>query len=60
MTIDQIIATATSIGSDLPAYKQLFDLVVASHSETDQVKLRASYADALAAADQAHAQAQSL
>lgn len=60
MNFEKILTTITAIGSDLPAYKMLFDQVVSSFNETDQVKLRQTYADALAAADKAHAAAQAL
>lgn len=60
MDITKILETVMAIGSDLPAYKQLFDQVVSTFGERDQEKLRATYAEALAAADKAHAAAQAL
>lgn len=60
MDLEKILSTVVAIGSDLPAYKLLFDQVVASFGEQDQAKLRQTYADALASADKAHAAAQAL
>lgn len=60
MDISKILETIVAIGSDLPAYKLLFDQVISTFEEKDQVVLRQTYADALAAADRAHAAAQAL
>lgn len=53
-----IAATIGMIGSDLPAYKALFEQVVATLGSQDQAALRKTYADAMAASDRAHAAAQ--
>lgn len=60
MNIDAILKTMLLIGSNLPAYRQLLDQVIAAFSEDDQAKLKASYADALAEAERAHRDAQAL
>jgi hypothetical protein len=60
LNIPSIIATAFEVGSDLPAYKALFDQVVNLFDEDDQETLKAGMAEALAAADAQHRAAQSL
>jgi hypothetical protein len=60
MNLDKLIQTVLMIGADLPAYKALFDQVVATFSETDQDAAKTAYADALAQAKAAHEAAQSL
>lgn len=60
MNLDTILKTILMIGSDLPAYKALFDQVVGAFSEEDQEKLKQTYAEAIAASDKAHAAAQSI
>lgn len=60
MDIAKILETVALIGSDLPAYEALFAQVVTAFSGSDQDKLKQAYADAKAAADKAHAAAQSL
>lgn len=60
MNFEKILTTIVAIGSDLPAYKQLFEQVLSTFGETDQTKLRETYAQALDAAARAHAAAQAL
>lgn len=60
MDIAKIIQTMLLIGAELPAYKALFDQVVSAFSGEDQATLKQGYADALAAADAAHAAAQAV
>lgn len=58
VNIEAIIRTIALVGSDLPAYKALFDQIVASMHSDDQATLQQTYADAMAAAARAHAAAQ--
>ena len=58
MNYDAIIQTMLLAGADLPAYKALFDQIVSTMKSDDQEYLKTSYADAMAAADRAHAAAQ--
>lgn len=58
MTIDNIIATITLAGSDLPAYKALFDEIISTMSSDDQAALQATYTNSMVAAASAHAAAQ--
>ncbi len=60
MNIADILKTIAMVGSDLPAYKALLDQVLSLFSETDQEKLKAAYAQAMARSDAAHAAAQKL
>jgi DNA invertase Pin-like site-specific DNA recombinase len=60
MNLDNILKTILLIGSDLPAYKALFDQVLGAFSENEQEILKQTYAEAIAAADKAHAAAQAL
>lgn len=60
MEIVAILKTIELAGSALPAFKALFDQVVDTFDEDDQVKLKQSYADAMAASDRQHERAQNL
>lgn len=60
MPIDKIIAAMLMIGSDLPAFRALFDEVVQTFGHEDQAKLQALYTQAKADSDKAHAAAQAL
>lgn len=60
VSLDKVLATLLMIGSNLPAFKALFEQVISTFSEQDQATLKLEYAKAIAAADEAHAAAQSL
>lgn len=60
MNVDTILKTMALIGSNLPAYKQLLDEVIAVFEPSDQDKLKEGYAAALADAQAAHEAAQAL
>jgi hypothetical protein len=60
MDLTKILGTVLQIGADLPAYKALFDQVVATFSDDDQAVLKARYAEMKAKSDAAHAAAQGL
>ncbi len=60
MDLTKILNAVVSIGSDLPAFKQIFDEVVQTFEPTDQATLQQAYADAMVAADKAHAAAQAI
>lgn len=60
MQLDKVIAAVLMIGSDLPAFKALFEQVLHSFGPADQATLRQTYAEAIAAADKAHAAAQAV
>lgn len=60
MDLQKILSSLVLIGSDLPAYKALFDQVVLAFAEDDQAALREAYEKAKARSDAAHQAAQSL
>lgn len=60
MNFEKIIQTLVMIGADLPAYRALFEQVVALFDESDQDKLKEQYARAIEAADAAHRAAQDI
>lgn len=60
MNFEKVLETLLMIGSDLPAYKALFEQVASLFSDDDQDKLKAAYAEAMAASDAAHKAAQEL
>lgn len=60
MSLDKVIAALLMIGSDLPAFKALFEEVVQTFGPADQATLRQTYAEAILAADKAHAAAQTI
>ena len=43
MDLNKILSTLTLIGANLPAYKALYDQVIAAFSEKDQAKLQEAY-----------------
>lgn len=53
-----ILKIVEGAGDAVPAFKALFDQVVATFSEDDQDKLKAAYAEARAKSDAAHVGAQ--
>ena len=55
-----ILKTVVMIGSDLPAYKALFDDLVAMLSDEDQKAAKDAYAAAMERARAAHEAAQSI
>lgn len=59
IAIDAVLAAVRLAGSELPAFKALFDTVVDTFTETDQEKLKKAYADARARTDAAHSGLQS-
>lgn len=58
MNFEAILKTLLMIGAEFPAYRALFEQVVALFEESDQSKLKEEYAKAMAAADAAHRTAQ--
>lgn len=58
MSFDAIMRTISLIGSDLPAYKALFEQIVSTMHSEDQKTLKLAYSDAMDAAARAHAAAQ--
>jgi len=60
MDIVKIIQTLTMIGSEFPAYVALFEQVKAQFEESDREKLDLAYAEAQAASDTQHSEAQNL
>lgn len=57
---EKILSSVAMVGSDLPAYKVLFNAILNMLSEQDQEKLKKSYEEALKRADEAHDRAQQL
>jgi hypothetical protein len=55
-----LLNTVLLVGSDLPAYKALFDQVVDMLSEDDQATAKEAYEKALADAHTAHRDAQAI
>jgi hypothetical protein len=60
MTLAAVINAIGLAGSNLPAFKALFDQIVETFGEDDQATLKQTYADAMAASDAQHAAAQKL
>jgi hypothetical protein len=60
MDLQKIISATLLAGANLPAFKALFDTVVDTFGEQDQVKLKDAYAKAIAGSDAAHRDAQGL
>jgi len=60
MNLVAILNTISLVGSNLPAFKALFDQVVSAFDERDQATLQSAYADMQARSDAAHKAAQAL
>lgn len=60
MNLAAILNTIAMLGSDLPAFKALYDLVVDAFDEKDQAVLKTAYAEMQAKSDAAHRAAQAL
>ena len=60
MSLSAILNAISLVGSGLPAFKALFDQVLAAFDEKDQATLQAAYADMQARSDAAHEAAQRL
>lgn len=58
MNFDKIMQTILLIGADTPAYKALFDQIIATMHSDDQAALQTAYDQALDDAAKAHAAAQ--
>jgi hypothetical protein len=58
--LSSILKTLTMVGTELPAYKALFDSVKSAFGEHDQAKLQEAYAAAMADNDAGHARLQAL
>ncbi len=54
MNLDSILQILRSGADAATSFHQLFNQVVVTFSEVDQVKLKAAYAEARAASDAAH------
>jgi hypothetical protein len=59
-TLANVLNAIGLVGSNAPAFKALFDQVVATFGEDDQAVLQESYAKAMAASDAQHEAAQNL
>lgn len=60
MNLSAILNAITLVGSNLPAFKALFDQVVDAFDEKDQAVLKTAYAEMQAKSDAAHKAAQAL
>jgi len=60
MDLQKILNTIALLGSNLPAFKALFDQVVNAFDGDDQDVLKATYADMMSKSDAAHRAAQEL
>lgn len=58
--LDVILGAIKLAGSELPAFKALFDSVVGTLGEDDQTTLKAAYAEQMAKSDRQHAKIQGL
>jgi hypothetical protein len=57
---DIILGAIKLAGSELPAFKSLFDGVVGTLHESDQAKLKAAYAEQMAKSDAVHQRVQDM
>ena len=60
LDLQTMIGTVLEIGANTPAYKALFDQVIGLFDNADQAELKDRYAQAIAASDDAHHDAQAL
>lgn len=58
MDLDKIVKTMLLIGSELPAYRALFDQVLGLFDGADQDELKRRYSIAMQRSDEAHQRAQ--
>lgn len=58
--LEAILKTVAMIGSDLPAYKVLFDDLMSMLSDEDQATAREAYDAAMKRAEAAHKAAQAI
>lgn len=60
MNLDTILAAIKLAGSELPAFKALFESIVETFSEQDQETLQKAYAEQMAVSDDLHRQIQDM
>lgn len=58
--LDVILGAIKLAGSELPAFKALFDSVVDTLGEDDQATLKAAYAEQMAKSDRQHQRVQDM
>ena len=58
MNVQDILRTLALLGSEMPAYKALFDATMKLFEPQTQESLKAAYAEAMARSDEAHRKAQ--
>lgn len=58
MDFDKILSTMVMVGAEFPAYKALFEQVIALFDKPDQDELKRRYSQAMELSDAAHQRAQ--